>query len=145
MGKKEFKANQVINGTFGEIWLDGEYIGQITAAKAELTAKTQQIEQCGTLVNGEKITGLEQKGELKMHKTTSMMIKKLAPKFQKGQMPECSIISKLADPDALGAERIALYGVTFDKATLLDWEAGKVGEETYSFNFRDFKLLDLID
>lgn len=36
---KEFKAEQVINGTFGEMWLDGEYMAQVISLKAEVTQK----------------------------------------------------------------------------------------------------------
>ena len=32
---KKFKAEQVFNGTWGEAWLDGEYLAQVTALKAE--------------------------------------------------------------------------------------------------------------
>ena len=40
---KEFKPEQVINGTWGEAWLDGEYLAQVTALKAEVTPKKTAI------------------------------------------------------------------------------------------------------
>lgn len=33
---KGFRPEQVINGTWGEVWFDGEYLAQITACKAEV-------------------------------------------------------------------------------------------------------------
>lgn len=51
---------------------------------------------------------------------------------------------RLADPDALGEERVVLYGCKFSKATLMDWEGGKVTEESYDFSFEDWDFLDSI-
>ena len=33
-----------------------------------------------------------------------------------------TVISKLRDPDSYGAERVALYDVSFDDLTLADWQ-----------------------
>ncbi len=71
-------------------------------------------------------------------------MKKLSESFKKGKMMTCKIISNLNDPDAQGQERIALYGCLFDKLILADWEAGKMGEESYSFTFEDWEVLDSI-
>ena len=65
---KGFRPEQVINGTWGEVWFDGEYLAQVTACKAEVTLKKTAISQCQNLVDGQKVTGLEPKGELKLHK-----------------------------------------------------------------------------
>lgn len=51
---------------------------------------------------------------------------------------------KLEDPDALGAERIVLYGCKLDELTLMDWENGKITEETLSFTYESYELLDVI-
>ena len=36
-----------------------------------------------------------------------------------------TVITKLKDPDSWGAERVALYNVSFDDLTLADWQAAK--------------------
>ena len=56
-----------------------------------------------------------------------------------------TIISKLADPDAYGAERIAIYGVSFDDLTLFDWEAQTPGEVEHPFTFTTYEYLDQIE
>jgi len=141
---KEFKAEQVINGTWGEAWFEGEYLAQIMALKAEVTAKKTAIAMVQRLNEGQKMTGLEPKGEIKLHKINSTIMKKMSDCFKRGKMMTCTIISNLRDPDALGAERVALYGCLFDKLILADWEAGKMGEESYSFTFEDWELLQTI-
>ena len=35
----DFNANQVINGTWGQVWYDGEYLAELTAGKAEVGYK----------------------------------------------------------------------------------------------------------
>jgi Protein of unknown function (DUF2001). len=141
---KEFRAEQVINGTFGEVWIDGEYLANVTALKAEVTLKKTAISMVQRLMEGQKMTGLEMKGEIKLHKINSFFIKKMNECFRRGKMMTCTIISNVKDPDALGGERIALYNCLFDKMTLADWEAGKMGEESYSFTFEDWEILDKI-
>ncbi len=141
---KEFRAEQVINGTFGEVWVDGEYLANVTALKAEVTLKKTAISMVQRLMEGQKMTGLEMKGEIKLHKINSFFIKKMNECFRRGKMMTCTIISNVKDPDALGGERIALYNCLFDKMTLADWEAGKMGEESYSFTFEDWEILDKI-
>lgn len=142
--KKEFKPNEVINGTWGEVWVDGDYMANCTAFKAEITIKTTTVPMCQNLTEGEKLTGLERKGEVKFHKVNSLVMNKYLAAIKKGKLPEVTIISKLKDPDSAGAERVAVYGCTFDKVTLANWEVGKIGEESYGFNFRNEKLLDTI-
>ena len=56
---KEFRAEQVINGTFGEVWVDGEYLANVTALKAEVTLKKTAISMVQRLMEGQKMTGLE--------------------------------------------------------------------------------------
>ncbi len=141
---KEFKAEQVINGTWGEVWLDDEYLAQATALKAEVTPKKTAVTMVQKLQEGQKITGMEQKGEIKLHKINSTVMKKLSRSLKQGKKLTCTIVSNLKDPDALGAERVALYRCLLDKLILADWEAGKLCEESYGFTFEDWDLLQTI-
>lgn len=142
---KEFSPEQTINGTWGEAWLDGEYLAQVTALKAEASLKKTAITMVQKLQEGQKVTGLEMKGEVKMHKINSAVMTKMSAAFKKGKMMTCTIITNLNDPDALGAERVALYGCLFEKLILADWEAGKMCEENYSFTFEDWDILQAIN
>ena len=65
--------------------------------------------------------------------------------IKQGKQTVCTIISKLADPDALGAERVVLKDVTFDELTVADWEVKKNVEETLPFTFSGYDFLDLIE
>lgn len=111
---KGFRPEQVINGTWGEVWFDGEYLAQVTACKAEVTLKKTAISQCQNLVDGQKVTGLEPKGELKLHKINSFVMNKVNKIVKAGKTPTHTIISNVNDPDAIGAERVAYYGCVID-------------------------------
>ncbi|WP_231159247.1 phage tail tube protein [Clostridium botulinum] len=139
------RDKDVINGTFGECWIGGDLYGNTTKLQAKATLKKTAVPMCGALRPGQKVTGVEYKGSVKMHKTNSKLTKKIAMGIKSGQTPEFTIISKLQDPDSRGAERIALYGVVFDDVNLIDWEAGKLGEETLNFTYLDFEYLDAIE
>lgn len=95
---KGFRPEQVINGTWGEVWFDGEYLAQVTACKAEVTLKKTAISQCQNLVDGQKVTGLEPKGELKLHKINSFVMDKVNKVVKAGKTPTHTIISNVNDP-----------------------------------------------
>ena len=141
-----YNAPNVINGTYGEAWLDDAYIAQITGLEAKTSVKKSDVGMVGRLSPGKKVTGIENKGTLKMNHISSEVKKKIADYLKQGKTPYFTIVSKLADPDAINAqaERIKLTGVTFDEVTLIDFENGKLGEESYAFEYEDFEFLETI-
>lgn len=138
-----YSSEQVFNGTFGELWIDGEYMAETKACKAELSITYEPISRVRNLIDGKKMMGMEGKGEVKLHKVSSYVLKKMSEKLKSGKAPSFTIITKVDDPSAIGAERVALYDCKFDKAILADWENKKSGEESYSFTFEDWELLDV--
>lgn len=140
-----FIPDNVMSGTWGEMWLDDQYMAEVISFKAEVGIKYSEIPRTRKLVDGQKMTGLEPKGEVKFHKVSSFVSKKISDSLKKGKVPSFKIISKLDDPDAVGAERIVCYGCKFDKAILADWEAKKESEEAYSFTFEDWDFLDVAE
>jgi hypothetical protein len=139
-----YAPEKTINGTFGECWLDDDYVAEVTALQAKMTVEKQEVNQTGTLAKGYKITGTDGKGTLKMNKVSSRMILKMGDNIKKGKSTVCTIISKLADPDSDGEERVKLTGCCFDELTIVDWEAKKLGEESIPFTFTGFEVLDTI-
>lgn len=141
----EIRPEQVVNGSFGEAWLENEYIAEILALKAELTIEYEDIKRPRKLGSGKKMMGMEGKGSLKMHKVTSRFIKLLSNKLKEGKQVSVTIISKLDDPDSIGAERVVIKNATFENLTLANWEAKTKGEEEINFSFDDWELLDIIE
>lgn len=142
---REIKTEQVINGSWGEAWLDGDYLAEIKGLEARLAIEYEDIDRPRRLGKGKKMIGYEGTGSLKLHKVTSRFIKLLSDNLKAGRQTSFTIISKLDDPDALGAERIMLKNVTLEELTLANWEAKTNGEEEIPFSFDDWEPIDLID
>ena len=98
-----------------------------------------------SLAKHKKMVGYEGKGEVKLNKVTSKFSKLVSDNIKKGKQTVVTFISKLDDPDALGAERIVVKDACLEKLTLADWEAKKNGEETIPFSFTDWDFLDTIE
>ena len=140
------EGKRICNGTFGEIWLDSDLVTECYKAQAKIEFNKEEIKQCGTWATDHKTTGYKGTGSLTTHKVfTDRASKKIAEMLKNKQEVRCTIISKLADPDAYGAERIAIYGVSFDDLTLFDWEAQTPGEVEHPFTFTTYEYLDQIE
>lgn len=137
-------GKDIINGTWGEVWIDGDKVSECSAFQAKVTLEKADINICGKLAKAHKIIGTEGKGTMKLHKVSSRMIIKVSDNIKKGKETVCTVISKLADPDSYGAERVVVKDMTIDELTLADWEARKNGEESIPFTFTDWDFLDLI-
>ncbi len=140
-----FKPERVINGTYGEVWIDDYYLAEVLGLEAKVTIDKEEVKQTGTLAKGYKVTGVDCKGTLKINKVTSLFITMLSDAIKQGKTLSFTIITKLDDPDSLGVERIKLSGCVFDELTLANWEAKKLGEESYAFTFTDWEVMDAID
>ncbi|WP_312941044.1 phage tail tube protein, partial [Oscillibacter sp.] len=64
---------------------------------------------------------------------------------QAGRDVRKTLVGALADPDAFGAERIAVYGVSYDEVTVMDWAAAKEGSITIPFTATRVEYLDKIE
>ena len=140
-----YSPSEVINGTFGEVWINDDYMAEITSLEAKITLEKADVEQVGTLAKGKKIVGSEGKGTLKLNKVTSFFLKLLGDDMKAGRQSTFTIESNLHDPSSRGSERVTLKGVTFDELTLANWEAKKLCEESIPFDFTSFETKDLID
>ncbi len=141
----EIRPEHVINGSYGEIWVEGDYMAEVTGFEAKIAIEYEDINRPRKLGKAKKMIGYEGTGSLKFHKVTSRFIKLVSDSLKSGKQVSVTIISKLDDPDALGAERVVVKNATFNDLTLANWEAKKAGEEESAFNFDDWDLLDLID
>ena len=139
---EKIRTEQVFNGTWGQVWYDGEYLAELISCKAEVGYKKTAVTQVRKLADGQKITGLEPKGELKLHHVNDSVMKKEQAAVKAGKTPTHTIISNIDDPDAVGAERVTYFNCVLDKMILADFEAGKTGERSYAFTFDDWDVTE---
>ena len=145
MPQAGYRPENVISGTWGEVWIDGDYVAEATGLKANVKLDKEEVKRCRTLAKGYKTTGITCTGSIKFNHVDSKLKVKISNNLKQGKTTVMTIISKLSDPDALGAERIAIKDATFDEVNLADWEVKKLGEESMPFTFSDWDLLDMIE
>lgn len=128
---------RVINGTFGQVWWDGDLIFEVSSFEAKITPNREDVQMAGTLDIDSKITGLKGEGSLKIKKVFSRGITKLLNSWKAGNDPRSQLIGKLGDPDTKNKakERAVLDNVWFNELTLMEFETGKVLEREFPFGF----------
>lgn len=57
MDNKLASANKVISGTWGEVWLGGDYVGECYGMSAKV-AYNKDVALCGRMVTDKKITSI---------------------------------------------------------------------------------------
>lgn len=138
-------AKRVVSGTWGEVWLDGDKVSECYGLQAKASFNKEDIALCGQMASDKKVTSIDCTGSLRLHKVTSRMAQAIGENIRNGRDVRFTIVSKLKDPDAYGAERVVLRNVSFDDLTLADWEAKSVGKVECPFTFTDFEFLDVIE
>jgi len=137
-------GKRVINGTHGRVWVDNEPWLDVESFEAVVNVDYEDVNMAGDLATHKKQVGWNGTGSMTIKKVYSRMTKKMAEGVKKGQIPRMKIVGKLADPDAFGAERVAIYDVTMDSFTLMKFEQKTTMSEDVSFAYSDFEPIDLI-
>ncbi len=143
MAKTIDSAKRVLSGTWGELWIDAEKVAECTACQIKVNKNKETINLCGQFMADTKATSGNGTGSLTLYHVDSGLAQKLAD-LQSGIDRRFTVISKLKDPDSWGAERVAVYNVSFDDLTLADWQAATVGRVTAPFTYSHYELLDQI-
>ena len=138
------ETKRICNGTFGEVRLDGDYVGECKKAQAKVEFNKEEIKQCGMFFTDSKVVGCKGTGSLTLFKVNSRMAIRIADMVRNKQDLRFTVVSKLADPDAYGAERVSISGVQFGDVTLFDWGAQTPGEVETPFIFTGYEYLDQI-
>ncbi|WP_438445907.1 phage tail tube protein [Gorillibacterium sp. sgz5001074] len=137
-------GEKIMNGTFGEVWLDGEYVGECKGLQAKVNIQKEKIPIAGKYADDTKFMGYDCTGSLRLYKTNSRMIKLISAEIKAGRNPRFQVLSQLKDPAAYGAERILIKDASFDDLTLIDWELRKNGEIECPFTFTEWEDKDLV-
>lgn len=129
-------ASRVILGTYGQVFIDGEWQTNVNHLEANVEIQKKELNLSGDSWIRHKKGPLKGTGTMSGFKVTSAMLQRGFGKFE--------IITKLADPEAYGNERIRLMNVMSDKLQLANWTAGEEIKEEISFTFEGYELLDPI-
>ena len=141
----EIQGNRTLSGAWGELWIDGEKIMEMSKISLKVTANREDV-QLGLSVDS-KITGLKGEGSYTVKKVYTRA-KAILEKWKKGQDVCCQIIAKLGDPDAVNGqiERWSVDNVWHNEIPVVNWEKGGIVEEEVTIGFppTDMQNLDEI-
>lgn len=139
-------ADRIVNGSYGELWENGEHQQNVNSVTAEVNIDKADIRLSGDRWVHKKVVGLSGTGTISGFKVTSSMIQRHAwAQGKRGVPSKTELITKLDDPEAYGSERVRLKNVSFDKIILANFKPGEVVMEEIPFTFTDFELLDPIE
>lgn len=137
-------ANRVMSGTWAQVWVGSELWIECDGGQAKVTNDKTDVHMCGVMMTDVKITSQKGTGSISAFRVFTRN-RTQAKSLSEGRDERTTVIMKLADPDAYGAERVALYNVSFDDETLADFTAGNIVKTSYPFTFTGWDYLDTID
>lgn len=140
MGK--IRGYQILTGTYAEIWADGELIAESKKFEAKITYNREDV-QLGLDVDS-KVTG--QAGE--WTQTISKVYSRyedVRQSINKGVDKRLQIITKLADPDAVGhqIERYSINNCWVNDLPVVSYERGALIEMEVSGGFTPSDMVNL--
>lgn len=138
------KAERVINGTHGAIWINGQKLAELDTFEAKITLEYEDVRFAEDTGTYRKFMGWTGEGSIGLKKVFSRGALLLGQAVKNGRMPEIEITTKLADPGSYGVERTSLSSVTFNEFLLAKLGQRELLTEELSFAFGDFDLLEMI-
>ncbi len=136
------QGNKTLSGTWGELWVDGEKVWEMSKVEAKVTANREDV-QLGLDVDS-KMTGLKGEFTIVVKKVYSRYVT-VFENWKKGIDQRCQLITKLADPDAVGEqqERYSIDNAWFNELPLVNMERGGIIEEEVSGGFTPTDMVNL--
>lgn len=133
-------GNQVLSGSWAQVWMDSEMIAECSAITAKVTVNRADV-QIGIDMDS-KITSLKGEGSLTLHHVYTSRIKKLVDQIKQGKDPRYMITAKCKDPDAVGGqvERWSFSNVSFTEIPIFDWKTGEKAQQEIPFQFTVTKM-----
>lgn len=143
----KIRGNNQVNGSWGQLWWDGELVFEVESFEAKVTANRESV--IVDMDEDSKLISLKGEGTLKIKKVFSRGKKKLLDAWKRGEDPRSTLIGKIKDPDTVGkqSERVSIGNVWFTELTLMQFEKAKKLEEEYPFGFTpsDADFIDTIE
>jgi hypothetical protein len=128
--------SRICNGSYGYAYINGEWQTNINHLDASVENQKRELNLSGSDWVKHKKGPRKGTGTMSGFKVTSEMILRGFSRFE--------IISKIADPEAYGHERVRLQNVMVDRIQLANWTAGEEITEETPFTFEGYELLDPI-
>lgn len=137
-------AQRIMNGTYGTLWVDGEIWAECDTFESKVSINYNSVNFANDGATYQKAMGWSGTGTMTIKKIYSRVQNKMAENVRNGIYPRFEMVGKLDDPDAFGAQRVALHDVTIDDFELLKFDQKKEEDEQMTFKFSDYQMLDSV-
>lgn len=138
----KLRGNQVLNGTWGECWVDGTPILEFKKVEVKVSANREDV-QLGIDVDS-KMTGIKGEITVTINKVYSSY-NEIMKNYTSGKDVRSQLITKVADPDAVGSqqERWSFDNVWWNDIPLVVMEKGALVEEELTGGFTPSDAVNL--
>lgn len=140
----EFNPTQVLHGSGGTAWLNGQKLATLQSVELKVTGDFEDINLCGDTRSYQIFNGFSGEGTLTYLKVDSGVLALAAQAYRSGMMPEIKIITNVTQRGTNKSERIAVNGVTVTEFMLAKFEKKAKIEEEIPIKFADFEILEKI-
>jgi hypothetical protein len=136
-------TSQLLSGNSGDVWYNGNLLSTVSAIKATVKGDYLTTNFIGTRRTFNIYSSWSGSGTLTMDKIDSTILSDVAAAYQSGIMPDIKIITSLTNA-AGQTEKVSISGVQFDQFDIVNIESKKLIEDSLSFTFDDYQILDTI-
>lgn len=136
------RSNQYWNGSNGEIWVNGVEVDKIKSFELNMTVEWEDVPV--DLTTDRVLLGYSYEGNLSYRKADSnynLAMNTLFESYQKGVVPEVSIVAKAYNRASGNTQRIKISGITFDNLPIQQWEEKSVVEIDMDFKAHSVEVL----
>jgi hypothetical protein len=137
-------GNKALSGSEGQVWLNGELLGEVKSIELKVTGSFEEISICGDYATYQRYTGWSGEGTLKLQKVYSRGSKLLANAYKTGIMPDIKIVTKLTDKSTGKSERVSVEDVTITEFMLTNFENKSLIEEELPLKFAKYNPIESI-
>lgn len=135
-------ANRVLSGSFAELWIDGSRVAEASGIKLTVSLKRADV-QIGMDIDS-KITGWQGTGEIVLRQVFTRFFEIIAG-AKSGKDIRITVTTALKDPDSMNGEeeRYSVSNVALEELPLVNYDTGKINQQTIRFRFSPGELRKL--
>lgn len=142
--REKVKPDQLINGTFGKVWINSEKLATVQSLSAKQGFDFEEVTIGEELGVGYKLVSTSGSGTLTLLKVDSGVLKLYGDVEKTGKLPDITIVASVEDPASFGAQRVQFLNVVFEEISIMEFTKKEIAEEEIPFKFTGFIKLDLI-
>ncbi len=142
-----WEGRRVGAGTFGKVFVDGEYMFDIKQYEAKIAIDKEDVIQNGSKSKDTKQVTAGGEGSFVVHKVYSRGAELLKQYKDGTEVGWDNVVFKLEDKDMSGVETIEIKRISFDEIPLYSGENASLMEQEFAFTFNpdNVKYKDVIN